>query len=62
MMDIEEFFKNSTDRQIQAFLKSVDMERFVLLLDNYQPFVKQRVVENVTDRVALWIEEKIRQA
>lgn len=58
MMDIEEFFKNSSDEQIQEFLKSVDMDYFVPLLEEYPPFVKQRALENVTDRVALWIEEK----
>ena len=61
-MDIEEFFKNSSDEQIQEFLKSVDMDYFVPLLEEYPPFVKQRVLENVTDRVALWIEEKIQRS
>ena len=38
------------------------MDRFAALLEEYPPFVKQRVLENVTDRVASWIEEKIKQA
>lgn len=59
---IEAFFKNSSDEQIQEFLKTIEMERFVLLLDDYPPFVKQRVLENVTHRVAVWIEDKIQRA
>ncbi len=61
-MNIEDFFKNSSDEQIQEFIKSIDMDCFVPLLEEYPPFVKQRVLENVTDRVAIWIEEKIKQA
>ena len=61
-MNIEDFFKNSSDEQIQEFLRNIDMDRFVPLLEEYPLFVKQRVLENVTDRVALWIEEKIKQA
>ncbi|MDD3477243.1 MAG: hypothetical protein PHI38_10270, partial [Sulfurimonas sp.] len=59
---VEAFFKNSSDEQIQEFLKTIEMERFVLLLDDYPPFVKQRVLENVTHRVAVWIEDKIQRA
>ncbi len=62
VMNIEDFFKNSSDEQIQEFLRNIDMDRFAPLLEEYPPFVKQRVLENVTDRVAIWIEEKIKQA
>lgn len=61
-MNIEEFFKNSSDEQIQEFLRNIDMDRFALLLEEYPSFVKQRVLENVTHRVVLWIEEKIQRA
>ena len=61
-MNIEDFFKNSSDEQIQEFIKSVDMDRFAALLEEYPSFVKQRILENVTDRVALWIEDKIQIA
>lgn len=61
-MDIEEFFQNSSDEQIQEFLKSVDMDYFVPLLEEYPPFVKQRVLDNVTHRLAVWIEDKIQKA
>jgi len=61
-MSIEEFFEHSSDEKIQEFIKTVDMESFCKIIDEYPPFVKQRVVENVTDRVRVWIEEKTLQA
>lgn len=61
-MNIEEFFKNCSNDQIQEFLRNIDMNRFLPLLEDYPPLVKQRVLENVTDRVAIWIEDKILKA
>lgn len=38
------------------------MDSFCKVIDEYPSFVKQRLLENVTDRVKIWIEEKINQA
>jgi hypothetical protein len=60
-MEIEEFFKHSSDKEIQEFIKTVDMDSFCKSIDDYPEFVKQRLFDNVTDRVKIWIEKKIQQ-
>jgi hypothetical protein len=61
-MNIEAFFKNSSDEKIQEFIKTVDMDSFCKTIDRYPEFVKRRIFDNVTDRVKIHIEEKIRQS
>lgn len=61
-MTIESFFKNSSDSQIQEYLKNIDTDGFCQIIDEYPTFIKQRIFENVTERTKIYFEEKIKKA